>query len=101
VPRPGARGEADKPDERAGHCRERGRRRPDDRRFWRNIVRQAQRGQRYVQCSGRTLGQGLAPDGEAPPFEQEFADFGGLRQAARQNVDELAKRRRMIAGVAE
>jgi hypothetical protein len=48
VARPGARGKANEPDEGAGHCRERGRRRPDDRRFGRNVVRQAERGQRYV-----------------------------------------------------
>ena len=101
VARPGARGEADEPDEGAGHGRERGRRRPDDRRFGRNVVRQAERGQRYVQRLRRTLGQGLAPDRKAPPFEQEFADFGGLFEAAGQNLDELAQRRRMVAAVTE
>ena len=48
VARPGARGKADEPDEGAGHCRERRRRRPDDRCFGRNVVRQAERGQCYV-----------------------------------------------------
>ncbi len=52
VPRPGARGQANEPDEGAGHGRERRRRRPDDRRFGRNVVRQAERGQRYVQRLG-------------------------------------------------
>ena len=50
---------------------------------------------------GRTLGQGLAPDGEASAFEQEFADFGGLFEAAGQNLDELAQRRRMVDAVTE
>jgi hypothetical protein len=48
VARPGTRGKADEPDEGAGHCGERRRRRPDDGHFGRNVVRQAERNQGYV-----------------------------------------------------
>ena len=101
VPRPGARGQANEPDEGAGHGRERRCRRPDDRRFRRNIVRQAERGQRYVQRLRGTVGQGLAPDRQVSAFEQEFADFGRFFKTAGQNLDQLAQRRRMVDAVTE
>src|SRR5262249_20071750 len=85
--RPGARDEANKPDEWAGYGGERGARRPDDRRFGRNIVGLAQRGQCYVESLRRTFDQGFAPDRKRASVEQELTDLSGLLETARKNVD--------------